>query len=391
MSVHSAAQRCDLRLVIVTHFYPSHGGGIEIVTGKLAEEFVRRGVQVCWFSSNTDDPPTAAGEGVDYVPVGTSNVIERLTQLPYPLWSPLALPRLWRRIGASNIVHIHEHLYFGSIAALVVARLRRRPVVITQHMGTLSLQNPFLTGLYEVCARVLGRMLFPLAAQRVFISANVRRFFDREADPHSTLIFNGIDSARFSTGTVEQRQHLREELKITPGQKVALFVGRFVRKKGLYIIERLARRFPSVLWIIVGYGPEDPTNWGRANVRVVGRLDHSQLPDYYRASDLLLLPSSGEGFPLVVQEALCCGTGVLSTEEVASACPPASKMMRACPTPRKGVDLEVWEKALADTLSDDAYMNSRQSRSQAAHSLWSWELCANEYIDLFFSLARPPH
>jgi glycosyltransferase involved in cell wall biosynthesis len=234
-------------------------------------------------------------------------------------------------------------------------------------------------------------MLFPLAAQRVFISANVRKFFGREADPHSTLIFNGIDSARFSLGTVERRQHLREELKIAPGQQVALFVGRFVRKKGLYIIERLAQRFPSVLWIIVGYGPVDPANWGRANVRVVGRLDHSQLPDYYRASDLLLLPSSGEGFPLVVQEALCCGTAVLSTEEVASACPPASKMLRACPTPRGHVDLEVWERALADTLSDDAYMNSRQTRSQAAHSLWSWELCANQYLDLFSRLARQAH
>jgi glycosyltransferase involved in cell wall biosynthesis len=385
----STAQRCDLRLVIVTHFYPNHGGGIEVVAGELVEEFARRGVQVCWFSSNTDDPPSATGEGVNYVPIGTSNVIERLTQLSYPLWSPLALPQLWRAIGAANVVHIHEHLYPGSIVALVVARLRRRPVVITQHMGTLGLQNPVLTALYEWGARLLGRLLFPLAARRVFISANVCRFFGREADPHSTLIFNGIDSARFSAGTAEQRQRLREALEIAPGHKVALFVGRFVRKKGLHILERLTQRFPSVLWIIVGSGPEDPASWDRTNVRIPGRLDHSQLPDYYRAADLLLLPSSGEGFPLVVQEALCCGTGVLSTEEVVSACPPASKMMRACPTPRNDVDLEVWEKALADLLSDDAYINSRETRSQEARSLWSWELCANQYLDLFSNLAWP--
>jgi len=386
----STVQRCDLRLVIVTHFYPTHGGGIEFVAGKLVEEFARRGVQVCWFSSDTDDPPRAAAEGVNYVPIGTSNVIERLTQLPYPLWSPLALPQLWRAVGAANVVHVHEHLYAGSIVALVVARLRRRPVVITQHMGTLGLQNAFLTRLYESGARLLGRLLFPLAARRVFISANVRRFFGREADPHSTLIFNGIDSARFSAVTAEQRQRLREALKIAPGHKVALFVGRFVRKKGLYIIERLTQSFPSVLWIIVGSGPDDPTSWGRANVRVPGRLDHNQLPDYYRAADLLLLPSSGEGFPLVVQEALCCGTGVLSTEEVSSACAAASSMLRSCPTPRGDVDIDVWERALAATLSDDAYLNSRQSRSQEARSLWSWEMCAKQYLDLFSNLARQP-
>ena len=73
----STVQRCDLRLVIVTHFYPTHGGGIEFVAGKLVEEFARRGVQVCWFSSDTDDPPRAAAEGVNYVPIGTSNVIVR--------------------------------------------------------------------------------------------------------------------------------------------------------------------------------------------------------------------------------------------------------------------------------------------------------------------------
>ena len=378
----STAQRCELRLVIVTHFYPAHGGGIELVAGKLVEEFARRGVQVRWFSSNTDDPPSASGQGVNCVPIGTSNLIERLTQLPYPLWSPFALPQLWQAIGAANVVHVHEHLYFGSIVALVVARLRRRPVVITQHMGTLGLQNPFLTRLYESGARLLGRVLFPLTARRVFISANVRRFFGREVDPHSTLIFNGIDSARFSAGTVEQRLRLREALGIAPERKVVLFVGRFVKKKGLRIIERLAQRFTEVVWIIVGSGPEDPATWGYPNLRVRGRVDHEELPDYYRAADLLLLPSSGEGFPLVVQEALCCGTGVLSTEEVSSACPPASKLMRQCPTPRDAFDLDVWERALADVLSDDTYINSRQTRSQEARSLWSWERCANQYLNL---------
>jgi glycosyltransferase involved in cell wall biosynthesis len=379
-----------MRLVIVTHFYPTHGGGIEIVAGKLVEEFARRGVQVCWFSSNTDDPPSADAAVVNCVPIWTSNLVERLTQLPYPLWSPLALPRLWRAIGAANVIHIHEHLYPGSIAAVVIARLRRRPAVITQHMGKLGLQNPVFTWLYESGTRFLGHLLFPLAAHRVFISANVRRFFGRESDRRSTLIFNGVDAQVFTAGTEEQRQRQRESLEIAPGLKVVLFVGRFVRKKGLYIIERLTQRFPSILWVIVGSGPEDPNSWGRENVRVLGRLNHSQLADYYRSADLLLLPSSGEGFPLVVQEALCCGTGVLSTEEVSSACAAASTMLRSCPTPRGDVDIDVWERALAATLSDEAYLNLRQSRSQVARSLWSWEMCAEQYLDLFSKLARQP-
>jgi len=391
MPVHaSGTDPSDLRLVIVTHFYPTHGGGIELVAGNLANEFSRKGVQVRWLSSNTDEVPSTPHEGLIYVPIGTSNFIERLTQLPYPLWSPLALPQIWRAIGAANVVHVHEHLYLGSIVALVVARLRRRPVVITQHMGALALRSAILTSLYESSARLLGRLLFPFAARRVFISSNVRTFFGRQADPRSTLLFNGIDSARFSAGTAEQRQHTRKALDIAPGHKMVLFVGRFVRKKGLHIIEQLTSRFPSVIWMFVGSGPDDPASWGRPNVRVSGRLDHSQLPDYYRAADLLLLPSSGEGFPLVVQEALCCGTGVLSTEEVASACPPASMMIRSVSVSAGDLDVDIWARALAETLSDDTYIDSRQSRSQAARSLWSWDLCANQYLEIFSLVAGRP-
>jgi glycosyltransferase involved in cell wall biosynthesis len=92
-----------------------------------------------------------------------------------------------------------------------------------------------------------------------------------------------------------------------------------VKKKGLQIIEALAERSPDVLWILVGSGPEAPSR-DRPNVRVVGRVEHEHLPCFYQAADVLMLPSAGEGFPLVVQEALCCGAGVLSTDEVASAC-----------------------------------------------------------------------
>jgi glycosyltransferase involved in cell wall biosynthesis len=278
---------------------------------------------------------------------------------------------------------VHEHLYHGSVIAIVVARLRGRPVVVTQHMGALALRNRVLTELYEAGARLIGRLIFPLTDRRVFISANVRRFFGRDRDPKSVLIFNGVDTGLFTLGTSGERLSDREKLQIPATTKAVLFVGRLVRKKGLHIIEQLARRFTQVLWMIVGSGPEDPSKWNQANVRVYGRVSHEQLASYYRAADLLLLPSSGEGFPLVVQEALCCGTAVLSTEEVASACPPAAAMIRTCPTPRRNDGIDGWAEALSEALSGGDDVDAREARSRAARAMWSWEDCARRYLELF--------
>jgi glycosyltransferase involved in cell wall biosynthesis len=372
-----------LALVTVTHIYPAHGGGLERVAGRLVEEFVRAGARVCWFSSDTDAPPPDVPGRAIHISVSTANFVYRLTQLPYPFWSPVALPRLWRAIGAANIVHVHEHLYHCSIVAIVIARLRGRPVVVTQHMGALAFRNAVLTALYKAGVRLFGRSIFPLTSRRVFISANVRSFFGRDLDPKSRLIFNGVDTGLFTLATPTQRQREREMLQIPATAQVVLFVGRLVRKKGLHIIEQLAQRFTGVLWMIVGAGPEDPSRWNQDNVRVYGRVSHDKLASYYRAADLLLLPSSGEGFPLVVQEALCCGTGVLSTEEVASACPEAAPMIRTCPTPRHGDSIDCWAKALDEALSDGDDVDGRQARSQAARAMWSWEDCARRYMELF--------
>src|SRR5690348_6607323 len=127
------------RLLTVTHFFPAHGGGVELVAGHLVELFASQGVAVEWFSSDTDPPPRAAPNQVA-VAVPTLNMVERLTQLPYPLWLPTAWPSLWRAIGRAEIVHVHELLYCGSLLAVLMSRLRRRPVIITQHTGFIGLQ-----------------------------------------------------------------------------------------------------------------------------------------------------------------------------------------------------------------------------------------------------------
>jgi glycosyltransferase involved in cell wall biosynthesis len=378
-----------LRLLTVTNYFPAHGGGIERVAERLIDEFGRRGVVIEWLSSDTDPPPESTPNRA-VTAVRAFNAVERITQLPYPLWSLSAFPRLWRAIGRSDVVHVHEHLYFASILGVLLARLRGRPVVVTQHMGALGLRARSLTAVYEVLARGLGLLIFGLATRIVFISANVRDFFGRGNCAKTRLIFNGLDPLRFSAAAEDQRHGVRSELGIEPQRRVILFVGRYVRKKGLHILESLAARFPEPLWVFVGSGPEDPSHWRRENVLVLGRVQHDRLAGIYQAADLLILPSSGEGLPLVVQEALACGLGVLSTQEVRDACPAARDMIRAHVTPRTAADIAGWEGALREVLSDVTYLEGREERARRAHLLWSWEDCASQYLLLFHEITSKP-
>jgi len=352
-------------------------------------EFSARGLEIVWFSSNTAPAPEPIGNRV-CIPVAACNIVERLTQVPYPIWSLRALGQLWTNIGQADVVHVHEHLYIGSIMGTAVARLRNRPLVITQH-SSLGLDNPLLTALYRTGARILGWLIFPAAASTVFISANVRRIFRQQSNPRSRLLFNGIDTNRFTHVSAERQAQLRLGLGLPADRRIALFVGRFVRKKGLGIVRALSRQLPDVEWVFIGWGPEHPQQWQQANVRVVGRIGHDELPAYYQSCDLLILPSYGEGFPLVVQEALACGLAVLSTEEVASACPEATAMIHAMPTPRGDVDVAGWTRAIQSLLADEQYLEARAARAERSRLLWSWDGCASSYIDLFRQVQTKRH
>lgn len=378
-----------LRLLTVTNYFPAHGGGIERVAERLSDEFGRRQLIVEWLSSDTDPPPQSTPHRT-VVALRTFNAVERITQLPYPIWSPAAVPALWRAIHRAHVVHVHEHLYCGSILGVCLARLRGRPVVVTQHMGALGLRSRLLTTAYRVFAWGMGLLIFSLATRIVFISANVRSFFGRERSAKSRLIFNGLDPLQFKFVSAERRQRVRAELGIEPQRQVVLFVGRFVRKKGLHILESLAARLPEPLWVFAGSGPEDPSQWKRDNVLGLGRVQHERLADIYQAADLLVLPSSGEGFPLVVQEALACGLGVLSTHEVRDACPAAKDLIRAHVTSRTTEDIDGWERALREALADVSYLEGRRERAQHAHRLWSWEDCAAQYVHLFDEITSNP-
>ena len=373
------------RVVLVTHYFPSHGGGVESVAGELASRLAASGAaEITWYSSDTDAPPVES-PGLQCVPVKTWNVAERRFGFPYPLWSFSGLVRLVRSVRASDAIHLHDCLYLPNLVAWAAARLSRRPVIVTQHVGLIPYRNPLMRAAMAVSNGIFGRLVLGTATQVIFISEAVHRYFAgfvRFRNPPKAVP-NGVDAQTFVPADDARRQATRAALGIAKDEPLLLFVGRFVEKKGLDLLRQVAQRLPHTRWIFAGWGPIDPARWNLANVAVHGKLERQALVPLYQAADLLVLPSVGEGFPLVVQEAMACGAPALVGDETAAASPSAERLLLHESV--QGDDTSArWSARLQALLaSRTALVELRPRVAAFARQHWSWASCTEHYAQAF--------
>jgi glycosyltransferase involved in cell wall biosynthesis len=123
----------------------------------------------------------------------------------------------------------------------------------------------------------------------------------------------------------ELREKIRNRLKIRQSARVALSVRRLVYKNGVDTLietaEMAIKSNSQIDFLIVGTGPDFDavrTKISRLGIsercRLAGFVSDAELPAYYNAADLFVLPSkSGEGLPLVGLEAMSCGLPVIAT------------------------------------------------------------------------------
>ena len=373
-----------LRLVLVTHYFPSHGGGIERAAAGSAARLIESGsVTIEWFASDCDEAPASA-VGLKLIPAPSWNGLEVRTGLPYPLWGMTAWRELWRSIKRCDVVHVHDYLYMGSLLAWAMAKLARRPVIVTQHVGNVPLRSSVLSRLLRLVNATAGVFVLRRTAATVFVSHHVMAQFGMDHHSRVHLITYGVDTNVFSPVDADQRAALRRRLGLPEGQPMVLFVGRFVAKKGLHLLRALCARMPQIGWVFAGRGPLDPGAWNDPHVKVFRDRSGASLADLYRAADLLVLPSAGEGFPLVIQEALACGTPVLSGPELQHALPGEEQILMTESIAGGDEAVMAWERRISVLTGDLGELGKRRAPAAAfAGESWSWPANTAAYLDLY--------
>jgi phosphatidylinositol alpha-1,6-mannosyltransferase len=376
------------RLLLVTHFYPTHRGGVEIVAGELAARLAPS-FRIRW-SAGRDSQTYAPPTGVELVPLGVWHGIEDRTGVPVPLPGVRAWIRLWREVRRSELVWIHDLLYLGNLLAAIAARMMGRPLVVTVHVGAIPYRSGLLRGLVGTLYRATARTVLRSAARVAFVSERIRDETAHRTWKRSPLFIpNGVEPSAFHPLTATERAQARRELD-AESRPLLFFVGRFVERKGLGLIRRLAERTPGWRWLLAGHGTIDPETWSLPNVTVERGASGVSLARLYGAADILVLPSVGEGFPLVVIEAMACGTPPIVDPSTAAGDQNAAPHLETEPV--GGPDaLDRWHAHLQALLARPDADQRRRELAEFALGHWSWDRAAEAYLDVLseaFSASR---
>ncbi|HVF90647.1 MAG TPA: glycosyltransferase family 4 protein [Blastocatellia bacterium] len=301
------------RVLIVSHYMPPHIGGIELVAESLFKAYGDFGFEVRWIASRA--PRDADPVEGSRVRVACWNGLEERLGVPWPLWGWRGCRELSRLVEWADVIHVHDCLYLGSALALVFARRRHKKVLLSQHIGFVTYRSKVLNWLERLAYGIIGRRVLAGVSYLIYSTRAAEEFVVKllaKRPENAEAIPNGIDTDRFRPPSEEERSVARGEMGLADSDSVVIFVGRLVEKKGVHILLEVCRLMPSVKFLVIGDGPlasELPLD--SANLIWKPFFPPESMDRAYKAADLFLLPSHGEGFPLSVQEAMSAGLPVI--------------------------------------------------------------------------------
>ena len=241
-----------------------------------------------------------------------------------PIADIIALFRIWRLLRHLRPDIVEFSTPKAGLLGSFAARICRIPSRVYFLRG-LKLETTL--GLKRTLLLITERVACACASVVVCNSQSLRNEASRLGiAPASKLVLlgkgssNGVDLERFSPGI----SRVRQQLGIPDDVPVVGFAGRLTHDKGLpELLEAFAailREEPSTRLLLVGWfdAAEDAMGIGlRARIEghphIICTGFVADTAPYYRAMDLMVLPTLREGFPNVVLEAAATGIAVIGT------------------------------------------------------------------------------
>jgi glycosyltransferase involved in cell wall biosynthesis len=309
------------RLCYVLPEYSSRTCSHAYHTWELIEDLAQR-MRIYLFIERADEPPE--------LPSADHIYVQKFTGFPLRLLERLFLFLLIRLRGYQDFyVHIS---HFSSIVAAVVARLSGGRVYYWNcGLRTVSAQQQ-KTFLHRVRHRLLNECAFRWNLKMINYLVTgtplMAEYYSRSfgiAMKKIKVIPNSINLERFRQPDKEHKVELMKDLGISDSNRIVLFVHWLSERKGAQylpeIIEKVTAEIPGAVFVIAGDGPDrDKLLLGikdaglEKNARVIGGVPNAKIPQYYALADLFIMPSTDEGFPRVLLEAMAMGAPFVAND-----------------------------------------------------------------------------
>jgi D-inositol-3-phosphate glycosyltransferase len=342
----TAGRRVRRVAMLSVHTSPLHqpgtgdAGGMNVYIVELAKRLAERDVEVEIFTRATTGglPPSvelAPGVLVRHVDAGPYEGLAKEDLPPQLCAFTHGVMRAWagHRPGHYDLVHSHYWLsgHVGWLAA------QRWGVPLVHAMHTMAkVKNAALAegDTPEPPARVIGETQVVEAADRLIANTaeeagDLVRHYD--ADPRKVAVVHpGVDLHLFRPR--DGRAAARARLGLPQDAVIPLFAGRIQPLKAPDVLIRavaeLLQAGPELRDRLVVPVVGGPSGSGLARPEALHKLaarlgvsdvvrfqppvDQTRLADWYRAANVLVMPSYSESFGLVAIEAQACGTPVLA-------------------------------------------------------------------------------
>ena len=314
-------------------------GGMNIYVVENAKRMAAMGVTVDIFTrrNHADLPETvelSPGVTVRHLDAGP---VDGVTKEELPKYFSELSDRFMEALqGRTAYEVIHSHYWISGKVAIAASKKLQIPLVHTMHtMARVKNLNLAEGETPEPVARAMGETEVVSAAKALIANT------DAEAASLVSLygacpdivhvVAPGVDLYTFTPGS--GRSVARAELNIPADAQVISFVGRIQPHKGPELLIRATAEMLShsphlrtklIVFIIGGASGsgikevermKELVQWlGISDVvRFLPPVPRAQLPNGYRAADLVCVPSYSESFGLVALEAQACGTPVVAT------------------------------------------------------------------------------
>lgn len=378
-----------------------NAGGMNVYIDELSRTMVERGIEVDVFTRRTDEfqaPVVVVDDGyrVFHVDAGPAESVPISDMID---WVDEFAGGVIEEIESDLPDIVHSHYWLSGAAGLIVKRKLGIPLANSFHtLGRIKDLAKRGDEAPESDARIAAEIEV-IAESDCVVAATPLEAADLlehyGADPARLCTSPpGIDHDVFSPG---DRAQARERVGWDIDRPHALFVGRIQPLKGVDVALEaaalVAAEIPGFRLTIVGgpSGQDGQAEFDRLCDRAqmadlvdvvdfVPPVAHRELADFYRAADLVVLPSRSESFGLVAAEAQSSGIPVVAS------C--VGGLEYVVSHGRSGLLVEGWSpeaysRSMIHVLTDRALAERLSKGALRWSERFSWDSTANRFLELY--------
>jgi D-inositol-3-phosphate glycosyltransferase len=315
-------------------------GGMNVYVIETAKKMAQYGVSVDIFTRANkpnlpDSVEIAEGVNVKHLVAGPFEGLSK-EELPSQIGALTnAFMDSQRQLPKNYYSLLHSHYWISGQLGWVVSETKGIPFIHTMHT-TAKVKNLNLAQgeKPEPQIRVIGEEQVVKGAQGLIANtdaeaASLVSLYDGCPDKVH-VVAPGVDLINFSPA--DGKDAARKRLNIAPDAHVLIFVGRIQPHKGpdvlLRAVAEMVTHSPGLraklAVVIMGGASGNVDELQKIKslakflkiadiAHFINPVSRQELPDWYRASDLVCVPSYSESFGLVALEAQACGTPVVAT------------------------------------------------------------------------------